>query len=156
AGACIGAPPTATRPDRRRPLGHRRPHRLPRLRLATAGTTAPCEPRPASVTGHRLPQVRQRPHGLSAGPSRTLYPDVVIIGAGFAGSLTALALRSRGVRVAIIERGRHPRFAIGESTTPLTNLLLEELADTYALPQIRPFSKWATWQAHRPDVAVGL
>ena len=40
-------------------------------------------------------------------------------------------------RVALLERGRHPRFAIGESTTPLTNLLLEELADRYDLPQIR-------------------
>ena len=55
-----------------------------------------------------------------------------------------------------IERGRHPRFAIGESTTPLTNLLLEELADRYDLPRIRSFSKWGTWQRTRPDVACGL
>ena len=37
----------------------------------------------------------------------------------------------------LIERGRHPRFAIGESSTPLANLLLEELADRYDLPRIR-------------------
>ena len=48
--------------------------------------------------------------------------------------------------MALIERGRHPRFAIGESSTPLANLLLEELADRYGLPEIRPFSKWGTWQ----------
>ena len=72
--------------------------------------------------------------------------DVAIVGSGFAGALCALALRQRGRRVALIERGRHPRFAIGESTTPLTNLLLEELADRYDLPQIRSFSKWGTWQ----------
>jgi FADH2 O2-dependent halogenase len=82
--------------------------------------------------------------------------DVAIVGAGFAGALCALALRQRGQRVALIERGRHPRFAIGESTTPLTNLLLEELADRYDLPQIRSFSKWGTWQQARPDVACGL
>ncbi len=56
----------------------------------------------------------------------------------------------------LVERGRHPRFAIGESSTPLANLLLEELADRYDLPQIRVFSKWGTWQRSRPDVGGGL
>lgn len=82
--------------------------------------------------------------------------DVAIVGSGFAGALMALALRRRGRRVVIVERGRHPRFAIGESSTPLANLLLEELADRYDLPQIRVFSKWGTWQRARPDVAGGL
>ena len=82
--------------------------------------------------------------------------DIAIVGSGFAGALCALALRQRGRRVALIERGRHPRFAIGESTTPLTNLLLEELADRYGLPQIRAFSKWGTWQRTHPGVACGL
>jgi tetracycline 7-halogenase / FADH2 O2-dependent halogenase len=82
--------------------------------------------------------------------------DVAIVGSGFSGALCALALRQRGRRVALIERGRHPRFAIGESTTPLTNLLLEELADRYDLPHVRSFSKWGTWQRTRPDVACGL
>jgi tetracycline 7-halogenase / FADH2 O2-dependent halogenase len=82
--------------------------------------------------------------------------DVAIVGSGFAGALTALALRSRGRRVVIVERGQHPRFAIGESSTPLANLLLEELADRYDLPQIRVFSKWGAWQRSRPDVGGGL
>jgi FADH2 O2-dependent halogenase len=82
--------------------------------------------------------------------------DVAIVGSGFAGALAALALRQQGRRVALIERGRHPRFAIGESTTPLANLLVEEIADRYNLPRIRVFSKWGTWQRTRPDVACGL
>jgi FADH2 O2-dependent halogenase len=82
--------------------------------------------------------------------------DVAIVGSGFGGSLTALALRAMGRRVVMIERGRHPRFAIGESSTPLANLLLEELATRYGLPQLRPFCKWGTWQRLRPDVACGL
>ena len=82
--------------------------------------------------------------------------DVAVIGSGFAGSLTALALRSIGRSVVLVERGRHPRFAIGESSTPLANLLLEELADRYGLPRIRVFSKWGTWQRSRPDIAGGL
>jgi tetracycline 7-halogenase / FADH2 O2-dependent halogenase len=82
--------------------------------------------------------------------------DVAVVGSGFAGSLTALALRSMGRSVVLVERGRHPRFAIGESSTPLANLLLEELADRYGLPRIRVFSKWGTWQRSRPDVGGGL
>ncbi len=82
--------------------------------------------------------------------------DVAVVGSGFAGSLVALALRRRGRRVVLVERGSHPRFAIGESSTPLANLLLEEIADRYDLPQIRVFSKWGTWQRARPDVAGGL
>ena len=82
--------------------------------------------------------------------------DVAVVGSGFAGSLTALALRRRGRTVVLVERGRHPRFAIGESSTPLANLLLEELADRYELPRIRVFSKWGTWQVARPEVACGL
>ena len=85
-----------------------------------------------------------------------LDADVAIIGSGFAGSLTALCLRSLGQRVVMVERGRHPRFVIGESSTPLANLLIEELADRYHLPNIRVFSKWGTWQQARPDVAGGL
>jgi FADH2 O2-dependent halogenase len=85
-----------------------------------------------------------------------LEADVAVIGSGFAGSLTALCLKKLGRRVVLIERGRHPRFAIGESSTPLANLLIEELADRYDLPRIRPFSKWGTWQRARPDVACGL
>ena len=82
--------------------------------------------------------------------------DVAIIGSGFAGSLTALALRRVGYSVVLLERGRHPRFAIGESSTPLANLLLEELSDRYALTRVRPLSKWGTWQRHHPDIRCGL
>ena len=89
-------------------------------------------------------------------PASRIDTDVAVIGSGFAGALTALVLRRVGRRVVLIERGRHPRFAIGESTTPLTNLLIEELADRYDLPRLRPFSKWGTWQRTRPDVTAGL
>jgi len=82
--------------------------------------------------------------------------DIAVVGSGFAGSLIALALKRRGRSVVLIERGRHPRFAIGESSTPLANLLLEELADRYDLPRIRSFSKWGTWQRAHPDVGCGL
>jgi FADH2 O2-dependent halogenase len=93
---------------------------------------------------------------VTIAPVQRIDVDVVIVGSGFAGSLLSLVLRQRGMRVALLERGIHPRFAIGESSTPLAGLLIEELADRYALPRLRPFSKWGTWQSAYPDVACGL
>ena len=93
---------------------------------------------------------------MTLAPVTHLDTDVAIVGSGFSGSLTALALLRRGHRVALIERGRHPRFAIGESSTPLANLLLEELSVQYDLPHLRPFCKWGPWQQLRPSVACGL
>ena len=82
--------------------------------------------------------------------------DVAVVGSGFAGSLTALIARRLGRSVVLLERGSHPRFAIGESSSPLANLLLEELADRYDLPRIRPLTAWGTWQRTYPDVGCGL
>ena len=82
--------------------------------------------------------------------------DVAVLGSGFGGSLAALIARRAGRTVVLIERGTHPRFAIGESSSPLANLLLEELADGYDLPRIRPLSAWGTWQRTYPEIGCGL
>lgn len=82
--------------------------------------------------------------------------DLAVIGAGFAGSLVAMAAIRQGRSVVLIERGKHPRHAIGESSTPLSNLLLEEIATRYDLPELLPLSKWGSWQRYYPDVACGL
>ena len=82
--------------------------------------------------------------------------DIAVVGSGFAGSLTAMIARRLGHSVVLIERGRHPRFAIGESSTPLANLLLEELARRYELPAILPLTKWGPWQKAHPEIACGL
>lgn len=86
----------------------------------------------------------------------TTEADIAIVGSGFAGSLLALIARRLGYSVVLIERGTHPRIVIGESTTPLANLLLEELCERYGLAEIRSFSKWGTWQRHHPEVTCGL
>ncbi len=93
---------------------------------------------------------------MTTGRSRRTSADVAIVGSGFAGALTALALRKVGRSVVLLERGRHPRFAIGESSTPLANLLIEELSDRYGLEHVRPLSKWGTWQERHPGIAGGL
>jgi FADH2 O2-dependent halogenase len=82
--------------------------------------------------------------------------EILVIGSGFAGSLIAMIARRLGFSTALLERGRHPRFAIGESSTPLANLLLEEISEAYDLPGVRPLSKWGTWQKRAPQVACGL
>ncbi len=82
--------------------------------------------------------------------------DIAIVGSGFAGSLLAMIVRQLGHSVVLIEKGRHPRVVIGESSTPLSNLLLEELATRYDLPALLPLSKWGSWQRLYPNIAVGL
>jgi FADH2 O2-dependent halogenase len=82
--------------------------------------------------------------------------DIAVLGSGFAGTLLAIVCRRLGRSVVVIERGTHPRFAIGESSSPLANLLLEELCDRYSLSRVRPLSAWGTWQQSYPGIACGL
>jgi FADH2 O2-dependent halogenase len=82
--------------------------------------------------------------------------DIAIAGSGFAGSLLALICRRLGRSVVLLEKGKHPRFAIGESSSPLANLILEELADRYDLPRIRPLAAWGSWQREYPEIGCGL
>jgi len=64
--------------------------------------------------------------------------------------------KRQGRSVVLLERGKHPRVVIGESSTPLANLLLEELATHYDLPAIKPLAEWGSWQRTHPQVACGL
>jgi FADH2 O2-dependent halogenase len=82
--------------------------------------------------------------------------DIAVIGSGFAGSLLAMIARRLGRSVILIEKGTHPRVVIGESSTPLSNLLLEELAIRYGLDELRPLTKWGSWQGSHPETACGL
>jgi tetracycline 7-halogenase / FADH2 O2-dependent halogenase len=82
--------------------------------------------------------------------------DIAVFGSGFAGSLMAMIAKRQGYSVLLLERGKHPRMVIGESSTPLANLLLEQLAVRYHLPAIQPLAKWGSWQRAYPHVACGL
>lgn len=82
--------------------------------------------------------------------------DIAILGSGFAGSLLAVIARKLGYTVALIEKGRHPRFAIGESSTPLTNLKLETLAARYDLPWLRSFAEYGSWKRDHADIPRGI
>jgi FADH2 O2-dependent halogenase len=82
--------------------------------------------------------------------------DLVILGSGFGGALLSMVAHRLGLSVLLIERGKHPRFAIGESTSPLANLLLEQIALRYDLPRLLPLTTYGTWQRTYPEVVCGL
>src|SRR5438046_3349009 len=82
--------------------------------------------------------------------------QIGVIGSGFAGSLMARVLAVLGYDVVLLERGTHPRFAIGESSTPLANLSLERLARRYSLPDCYHLAAHGRWLEHHPDLRRGL
>jgi FADH2 O2-dependent halogenase len=81
---------------------------------------------------------------------------VAVIGAGFGGSLTALLLEQIGLKPVLIERGAHPRFALGESSTPLADFVLTQLAERYGLPRIKPLANYGSWRRTYPELPCGL
>jgi tetracycline 7-halogenase / FADH2 O2-dependent halogenase len=81
---------------------------------------------------------------------------VAVVGSGFAGSLLARILAVQGHDVVLLERGTHPRFAIGESSTPLANLTLERLARRYGLDDCYDLAAHGRWVARFPELRRGL
>ena len=82
--------------------------------------------------------------------------DIVIAGSGFTGTLTALALHNCGFTVCLVEKGKHPRFAIGESSTPIADMILRSLSVQYDLPWLYDFSRYGSWQQSHPEVVCGI
>jgi len=63
----------------------------------------------------------------STGDAALQQTDVLVIGGGPAGSTVATLLARRGHHVTLVEKGRHPRFHIGESLLPANLPLFEQL-----------------------------
>jgi FADH2 O2-dependent halogenase len=82
--------------------------------------------------------------------------EIAIVGSGFAGSLLARVLTVIGYDVMLLERGTHPRFAIGESSTPLANLSLERIGTRYGLEDCYQLATHGRWLAHFPGLRRGL
>ena len=68
--------------------------------------------------------------------------DVLIAGGGPAGAVSALLLARAGVRVAVLEKSKHPRFHIGESILPRNLPLIQELGLEPALRRLPHVPKW--------------
>jgi FADH2 O2-dependent halogenase len=81
--------------------------------------------------------------------------DMLVLGSGFSGSLLAWILASCGRRVLLVDRQRHPRFAIGESSTPTADFLLAYAAERWGLKALAPLATWGSWKQEYPDVICG-
>ena len=84
-----------------------------------------------------------------------LRVDCLIIGSGFSGSLCALVLKQLGFTAAVIDKAHHPRFAIGESSTPIADMILRDLAASYGLDKLAPLSAYGPWCDAYPELGVG-
>jgi FADH2 O2-dependent halogenase len=62
--------------------------------------------------------------------------DVIVLGAGIAGTMVGAILARNGARVLLIDAGTHPKFAVGESTIPETLVTLRIMAERYRVPEI--------------------
>lgn len=82
--------------------------------------------------------------------------DVAILGGGFAGSILARCLAAEGARLLLLEKAVHPRFALGESTTPLANFALERLATRYGFADLHSLAAWGRWTRDLPHLRRGL
>jgi FADH2 O2-dependent halogenase len=68
--------------------------------------------------------------------------DFAIIGSAIASTILGTILARRGHRVVLIEKGHHPKFAIGESTIPQTSLMLLSLGLRYDIPEFQQLSSF--------------
>ncbi len=81
--------------------------------------------------------------------------DLAILGSGLGGSVTALIAKQMGMNPVLIEKNSHPRFAIGESSTPQADIALANIADTYNLPRLKPLARYGSWKETYPDLNCG-
>ncbi|HEX9943005.1 MAG TPA: FAD-dependent monooxygenase [Thermoanaerobaculia bacterium] len=66
--------------------------------------------------------------------------DVAILGSGLGGAVLAAILGRQGFRVLLLEKGTHPRFAIGEAMLPQSSMLLWMLGERFDVPEIQNLS----------------
>ncbi|MEM6473629.1 MAG: FAD-dependent oxidoreductase, partial [Planctomycetota bacterium] len=80
---------------------------------------------------------------------------VVVIGSGFGGVITARILNRLGALVTLVDAARHPRFAIGESSTPIADQLLRLIGSRYGFEDLVSMSCYGRWKSASPDVTCG-
>ena len=70
---------------------------------------------------------------------------VAVLGSGISGTILACILRKKGMRVTVLEKFQHPRFAIGESTVPQTSAMLRILAHKHNVPELEDLASYPRW-----------
>ena len=88
---------------------------------------------------------------------KTMKPKyfALVVGSGFSGSLLAWILQKQGKDTLLIDQSAHPRFAIGESSTPTADFLIRHLAERWGLSELAPLASFGQWQRHYPDLVCG-
>lgn len=66
--------------------------------------------------------------------------DVIVLGTGIGGSMLGAILAKQKLNVLMVDSETHPRFTIGEATTPDTNFRLKLLGLKYDVPEIAHLS----------------
>jgi FADH2 O2-dependent halogenase len=74
--------------------------------------------------------------------------DVAILGAGIGGTMLAAILARQGKRVLVLEKGSHPRFAIGEALLPQSTLWMWILAHRFDVPEIQHLTRLDSIHKH--------
>ncbi|KZX60305.1 hypothetical protein A3709_11990 [Halioglobus sp. HI00S01] len=65
-----------------------------------------------------------------------IYADVIVLGGSISASVTALALQAQNLTVALVDKGKHPRFALGESLLKPTVYWMRLLAARFGIPEL--------------------
>lgn len=55
----------------------------------------------------------------------------------------------------LVDKSKHPRFAVGESSTPTADFLVAYLAQRWNLKPLAPLACWGQWKKHYPDLPCG-
>lgn len=71
--------------------------------------------------------------------NKSVY-DLILLGSGLGNNILAAIMAKQGFKVLIIERGRHPRYAVGESLVFRSTLWLWTLGRLYDIPEIQYLS----------------
>jgi FADH2 O2-dependent halogenase len=66
--------------------------------------------------------------------------DVAVLGSGIGGAVLSAILGRQGFRVLLLEKGTHPRFAVGEAMQPQSSMLMWILGERFDVPEIANIS----------------
>ena len=62
--------------------------------------------------------------------------DIIMLGSGLPGAILAGIIARMGASILVIEKGKHPRFAIGEAMLPQSTMWMLLLGERFNLPEI--------------------
>jgi len=81
--------------------------------------------------------------------------DVTIIGSGITGSVVGLLLSKLGYKTLMVEKSKHPRFALGESSTPIFSQKIRHLGRAYDIPELVEVSSYDRIKAWKDPIMCG-